>query len=357
MTVPMIGWTPRPRNGLRLQRRQVRRAAVHRPSGPGLRQRREARRHRLITGNDPADTSTPAGADFVTGWVEYLDGEYGDAAHGGVRFYNLDNEPDIWHSTHRDVHPAGRCATTRCATAPTPSPPPIKAADPAAQTLGPVGWGWNSLFMSGLDQETCGSRAAVAGPTRRTRPRTAGCDFGAWYLQQMAAYEQAHGTPHPRLLRQPLVPAGSRRLRGADDAATQALRLRSTRAAVGPHLQSTRAGSTSRSWLIPRMSTWSTQNYPGTKRRSPSTTGARSTTSTADSPQADVLGIFGREGLDLATLWSPPAATDPGAFAFRMYLQLRRQRRPASATPPSAPPAPTRDNCRCTRRSAAATRL
>jgi len=35
--------------------------------------------------------------------------------------------------------------------------------------------------------------------------------------------------------------------------------------------------------------------------------------------QADVLGIFGREGLDLATLWGPPVTTDPGAFAFRMY--------------------------------------
>jgi glycosyl hydrolase family 44 len=35
---------------------------------------------------------------------------------------------------------------------------------------------------------------------------------------------------------------------------------------------------------------------------------------------ADVLGIFGREGLDLATLWGPPAFSDPGAFAFRMYL-------------------------------------
>jgi hypothetical protein len=36
--------------------------------------------------------------------------------------------------------------------------------------------------------------------------------------------------------------------------------------------------------------------------------------------QADILGIFGREGLDLATLWSPPDLTDPGTFAFLMYL-------------------------------------
>jgi len=36
--------------------------------------------------------------------------------------------------------------------------------------------------------------------------------------------------------------------------------------------------------------------------------------------QADVLGIFGREGLDLATIWGPPTSTQPGAYAFRMYL-------------------------------------
>jgi hypothetical protein len=24
-----------------------------------------------------------------------------------VRFYDLDNEPDIWFATHRDVHPVG----------------------------------------------------------------------------------------------------------------------------------------------------------------------------------------------------------------------------------------------------------
>ena len=32
-----------------------------------------------------------------------------------------------------------------------------------------------------------------------------------------------------------------------------------------------------------------------------------------------MLGIFGREGLDLATLWGPPEIDDPGTFAFRMY--------------------------------------
>ena len=36
--------------------------------------------------------------------------------------------------------------------------------------------------------------------------------------------------------------------------------------------------------------------------------------------QADILGIFGREALDYGTLWGPPAPTDPGAFAFKIFL-------------------------------------
>src|SRR3954466_6792154 len=35
--------------------------------------------------------------------------------------------------------------------------------------------------------------------------------------------------------------------------------------------------------------------------------------------EADVLGIFGREGLDLATIWGEPKPTDPAAYTFRMY--------------------------------------
>lgn len=34
---------------------------------------------------------------------------------------------------------------------------------------------------------------------------------------------------------------------------------------------------------------------------------------------AEVLGIFGREGLDAATAWSPPAATDAAFGAFKLY--------------------------------------
>ncbi len=67
------------------------------------------------------------------------------------------------------------------------------------------------------------------------------------------------------------------------------------------------------------MREWVATNYPGTKLAiSEYNWGALDHINGALA-QADILGIFGREGLDLATLWSPPSASEPGAFAFRMY--------------------------------------
>jgi uncharacterized protein (TIGR03437 family) len=61
------------------------------------------------------------------------------------------------------------------------------------------------------------------------------------------------------------------------------------------------------------------QNYPGTKIAiSEYNWGALDDINGALA-QADLLGIFGRQGLDAATLWSPPKPTDPGAFAFKIY--------------------------------------
>lgn len=67
------------------------------------------------------------------------------------------------------------------------------------------------------------------------------------------------------------------------------------------------------------MHDWVNSNYPGTKIAiSEYSWGALGYLNGALA-QADVLGIFGREGLDLATLWGLPTATQPGAYAFRMY--------------------------------------
>ena len=67
------------------------------------------------------------------------------------------------------------------------------------------------------------------------------------------------------------------------------------------------------------MQEWVDANYPGTKLAITEYNWGGLEHINGALAQADVLGIFGREGLDLATLWGPPDDTEPGAYAFRMY--------------------------------------
>jgi uncharacterized protein (TIGR03437 family) len=68
------------------------------------------------------------------------------------------------------------------------------------------------------------------------------------------------------------------------------------------------------------MHQWVTQNYPGTKLAITEYWWNALGSITGAIAQADILGIFGRESLDYGTLWGPPAPTDPGAFAFKIFL-------------------------------------
>ena len=102
-----------------------------------------------ITGNSAADTSTAIDPSFVEDWVQYLVGKYGTAANGGVAYYDLDNEPMLWNSTHRDVHPDAtsydemKARTYQYGAA-------VKTADPTAtQNPGPGPMGLVRLFLLG----------------------------------------------------------------------------------------------------------------------------------------------------------------------------------------------------------------
>src|SRR5579859_1197053 len=143
--------------------------------------------------------------------------------------------------------------------------------------------------------------------------------FLDWYLQQMRAYEQQQGVRLVDYLDLHMYPQASGvALSGAGSTATQQLRLRSTRSLWDPtYLDESCINDTVD--LIPRMKNWVANDYPGTKLSiSEYNWGALDDINGAMA-QADVLGIFGREGLDLATLWAPPSSAQPGAFAFRMY--------------------------------------
>jgi hypothetical protein len=226
-------------------------------------------------------------------WVQHLVSTFGTAANGGVKFYQLDNEPYGWSNTHRDVMPNG-------ATYPTITQlgeqyaATVKQADSTALVLGPSdftlgGWIGNTSQQGGLFA-------------------------GQYYLQQMAAYDKAHG---------------QRILDYFDehyyfDTSTPAAQLASTRTLWDP----TYNGGT---WveqydfngpmqLIPRFRSWISTYYPGTLLSLSEYSIDSGQKSIVDAiAEMDVLGIFGQQPLDFANMWSAPAPTDPIAYAFRMF--------------------------------------
>lgn len=314
MTIPLIGWTPKARQfdpGFSVARYGPQRRVDpdHPDAGNGIRPDGS-----FVTGNDPSDTSVVIGTPFVQGWIQHMVGRYGNAASGGVKFYNLDNEPALWNSTHRDVHPQPvsydelRDRSIEYAAA-------IKAADPTAKTLGPAEWGWSNYFYSALD-------VAAGGAWWDTRPdRRAHGDVPLvdWYLRQMQAYEQSHGVRLLDYLDLHFYPQESGvALKSAGDAVTQALRLRSTRGLWDQtYIDESWIADVIR--MIPRMRELVAVNYPGTKIAMTEYNWGGLESINGALAQADVLGIFGREGLDLATMWEPPQADQPGAFAFRVF--------------------------------------
>ena len=89
--------------------------------------------------------------------------------------------------------------------------------------------------------------------------------FVPWYLQQMRAYEQQHGTRILDYVDLHYYPqAAGVSLSSAGNATTQALRLRSTRALWdATYVDESWIGEPVR--LIPRMRDWVATDYPGTK--------------------------------------------------------------------------------------------
>src|SRR5271170_7227989 len=72
--------------------------------------------------------------------------------------------------------------------------------------------------------------------------------------------------------------------------------------------------------LLPRFQNWIQTYYPGTKLSISEYSFSSGTNPLVDAlTEADVLGIYGREGLDFANMWIVPKPTDAVAYSFRVY--------------------------------------
>ncbi len=292
-----------------------------------------------ITGNSASATSTAVGASWAGSWVASLVSTFGTAANGGVAVYDLDNEPSWWDGVHRDVHPApftyDEVTNNGIATAQA-----IKAADPTAAVSGPVIDYWWAYFYSKKDIEAGWGTGPCYQPWSSPSDRTAhgGTPMIEYYLQQFAAYESAHSQ---RLLDyvdlHTYFAPDNLAFSIAGDTSVQQIRLDSTRVFWDPTYTDpnfpqpnyvTDANYTANCstplqapQVIPMMHNWVNADYPGTKLAITEYNWGGLESINGAIAQADILGIFGREGLDLGTLWGPPDATTqvPGLMAFEAF--------------------------------------
>ena len=305
-----------------------------------------------VTGNDPTLTSTKIDvATWASNWVNFLVGKFGTAASGGVAVYDLDNEPTWWDAVHRDVHPVAftydEVTNNGIAVAKA-----VKAADPTAEVSGPVIDFWWAYFYSKKDIESGWGSGPCYEPWQNPVDRNAhgGVPLIEYYLQRFKAYDD---TNHVRLLdyldlhtyftpQYPLNSNNSINLTTAGNTAEQQLRLNSTRVLWDPTYidpdntnqpfpqpnYATDANYTTSCnipaqspQVIPMMKSWVAKDYPGTKLAITEYNWGGQENVNGAVAQADILGIFGREGLDIGTLWGPPdpVTQTPGLMAFEAF--------------------------------------
>ena len=267
-----------------------------------------------VTGNDPGDTSIPVTPSFAGSWVQHIIARVGPGGSGGVTYYALDNEPMLWNSTHRDVHPDPATLdelwwrTQDYAEA-------VKTSDPTARTLGPASWGWCEYFYSAADG--CAPGADMAAHS--------GLPLIEWYLMKNREREIQIGTRPVDILDIHYYPQASGvALSDDESAAVSSVRLRSLRSLYDPTY-------VDESWidqpvrLIPRMRDWIAARCPGMQLAITEYNWGGDTGISSALAQAEALAIFGREGVDLATRWVAPAAHSRVLQAFGLYLDFDGQ--------------------------------
>jgi len=267
----------------------------------------------FVTGNDPNDANLPADSLFQQAWMQHLVNRWGTAATGGLRYYLLDNEPSIWHATHRDVHPAG-ATMDEVKSKMIDYAAKIKAIDPSVLVVGPEEWGWSGYLLSGYDQQYGSKNGWSNLPDRNNH---GGRDYLPWLLDQLRQDQSSRGQRLLDIFSVHYYPQGGE-FSNDTSTAMQLRRNRSTRSLWDPNY-------VDESWinsavqLVPRLKNWVNTYYPGTPTAITEYNWGAEGHINGATAQADILGIFGREGLDMAARWTTPDPSTPTYKAIKLY--------------------------------------
>ncbi len=268
---------------------------------------------------DPSRWSTKITPEDVGAWVEKIRAADQKRGKRVVYQYILDNEPGLWDSTHRDVHPEPTTydelleKTIAFGTA-------VRKADPDAVIAGPAEWGWPNYFFSGKD--------AKAGFQLKPDRRAHGDEpILAWYLKKLAEHEKKTGIRVLDVLDVHIYPQGDGVQGGGPDGddgygktdrATNELRYRTTRSLWDREYKD-ESWINEAVYLIPRMKDLIAQNYPGRGFQiGEYNFGAEQHVAGAVA-LAEALGRFALFGLSHAFYWTYPKKPKPAYWAFRAY--------------------------------------
>jgi hypothetical protein len=272
-----------------------------------------------IVPGPPTRTSVAAPPAWEKQWVAAVCDAGANDAKGAVAEYILDNEPMLWHTTHRDVHPNPASydelldLTIRYGGA-------IREACPGAVIAGPAEWGWSGYLYSAKD---------LYGNPANHADRGAHGDIPLveWYLRKLHENEQKTRTRILDVLDLHYYPQEANVYGGGTggvDKATQLLRLRSTRSLWDPTY-------VDESWineavrLLPRMKEWVDKNYPGRGISIGEWNFGGEQDITGALAIGEVLGRFAEFGVTSAFYWTAPPQGSPGSFGFLAYRNFDGQ--------------------------------
>jgi hypothetical protein len=310
LTVPILGWVAKDDSSSGFP------VSVYGPQAQTDQWRPDAGNGLTPSGAKIAATSPPrAGMAAPPPWIKRWMSEIAraDAKSGkrSVAEYILDNEPMLWHETHRSMRPEPlgydellqRAVDYGTA---------IREADPGAVIAGPAEWGWTGYLYSAKDM--------VAGGTSARPDRRAHGDIPLieWYLGKLSEHEQKTGVRILDILDLHYYPQANNVYGNAADPATSALRLRSTRSLWDKTY-------VDESWikdkvaLLPRMKDWVAKNYPGRGISIGEWNFGGEGHISGALAIAETLGRFAQFGVTSAFYWTAPPAGSPGAQGFLTY--------------------------------------
>jgi hypothetical protein len=295
-----------------------------------------------LYGNDPNYNYIPSDTAFQAEWVKTLMKNFGSAAKGGVRLYQMDNEPGLWKENHRDVWPKG-IGREQLVDLNAKYALMVKQTDPGAQVIGFTAWGVMELMGSNFDYMPGGEAGyqlpdGAPGEKWTDRKTHGGTSQFEYYLKEMAArskkagvrlidYVDDHGFPEVWG-----TDAKGNKVNVLGDFAYDpiltpkqfdALRIFWDPTFTSP--DSWCAGSNAADlwdpWvgLIPKLKKMIAQNYPGTKLSMTEYYPASKSYFHGGLLQVVNLGIFMREGMDMACDWGGTDSPNYVAMGHRLY--------------------------------------